>query len=42
VLLKDGKIFKVAPSIESQGAAKIIDATNKFVIPGGVETHTHL
>jgi dihydropyrimidinase len=40
--VKDGKIAFVG--LEDQGvqAAKVIDATGKLVVPGGIEPHTHL
>ncbi|KAL4441392.1 hypothetical protein ABPG74_013687 [Tetrahymena malaccensis] len=44
VQVVDGKISKIAPTgrLEPLAGSKIIDATNKFVIPGGIETHSHL
>ncbi len=38
----DGKIAKVAKSIEAPGGCKIIDAKGKLVTPGLVEGHCHL
>lgn len=40
----DGKIHKIGTSglLEPIEGSKIIDASNKFVIPGGIETHSHL
>jgi dihydropyrimidinase len=42
ILIKDGKISKLAESIEDypQGT-RIIDATGLYVMPGGVDVHTH-
>jgi 5-methylthioadenosine/S-adenosylhomocysteine deaminase len=41
VLVKDGKIVEVAPSIEAPDAA-LIDGSHKVLIPGLVNAHIHL
>jgi 5-methylthioadenosine/S-adenosylhomocysteine deaminase len=42
VLIEDGKIREVRPNIEvSAGAAAIVDASNRILIPGFVDTHSH-
>jgi dihydropyrimidinase len=41
ILVVDDKIKKIDENIEYPGA-EIIDATEKIVIPGGVDVHTHL
>jgi cytosine/adenosine deaminase-related metal-dependent hydrolase len=42
VLIEDGKIREVRPNIAVAGdAAAVIDATNRIVIPGFVDTHSH-
>jgi 5-methylthioadenosine/S-adenosylhomocysteine deaminase len=42
VLIEDGKIREVRPNIPvSADAAAVIDATNRIVIPGFVDTHSH-
>lgn len=41
VLIIDNKIAKIG-SLEEQNADKIIDATGKFVIPGGIDPHVHM
>ena len=42
VLIEDGKIREVRPNIEATtSTAAIIDASNRIVIPGFVDTHSH-
>jgi len=41
ILIENSKISKVAKNIKN-GAEKIIDATNKIIIPGLVDMHVHL
>ena len=41
VLVRDGLIVEVAPSIDAPGA-DVIDARGKLVMPGLVDTHLHL
>jgi dihydropyrimidinase len=41
VLIDDGKIKEVRPGI-SQGGAQVLDAAGMYVIPGGIDCHTHL
>lgn len=40
VLIKDGKIEQVGGTIDS--LAEIIDCKGKLIIPGGIDTHTHM
>ena len=40
VALKDGKIAKIAPSIQEE-AGRIIDAAGKIVSPGLIDYHSH-
>lgn len=42
VLIEDGTILEVGADLEVPSGAKIIDATDKFVLPGGIDTSTHL
>ncbi len=41
ILVKDGIIVEIAPNIECL-EAKIIDASDKVVLPGFIQTHVHL
>src|SRR5262249_19930296 len=42
VLIEDGKISEVRPNIAVTGdAAAVVDATNRIVIPGFIDTHHH-
>ncbi len=40
LVLRNGKIWKVAPNIKEKNE-KIIDATDKYVFPGGIDPHVH-
>ncbi len=42
ILIKDNRIFKIGKNIPENKEYKIIDATNKFVLPGFINTHTHI
>jgi cytosine/adenosine deaminase-related metal-dependent hydrolase len=42
VLIEDGKIREVRPNIAASGdASAVIDAANRIVIPGFIDTHCH-
>src|SRR5579872_1285134 len=41
VLIEDGRIKEVRPDIP-EDSATVIDAGGMYVIPGGVDVHTHL
>ncbi|WIA28115.1 hypothetical protein OEZ86_010692 [Tetradesmus obliquus] len=42
VLIKDGLTAEVAPNIKAPAGAKVIDASGSYVMPGGIDPHTHL
>ena len=42
VLVEDGVVTAVGSGIEIPSGVRVIDATNKFVIPGGIDSSTHL
>ena len=42
ILIKDNLISEISEKIDESNVNKIIDATGKIVLPGFVNTHTHL
>ena len=42
VKIKEGKITKIGNNLETEEGEKIIDAKNKVVMPGLINTHTHI
>ena len=42
ILICEDKIKKIGKDIKPQGEAKIIDATGKVVMPGFINTHSHI
>src|SRR5258708_25534267 len=42
ILIKDGKIAEVGPSVKAPKDAKIIDAAGQFVMPGIIDCHSHI
>jgi imidazolonepropionase-like amidohydrolase len=42
ILIKDGKIAEVGPSIKAPAGAKVIDAAGQFVMPGIIDCHSHI
>lgn len=41
VLIKDGVIQAVGPDLKADGAT-VVDASGRYVIPGGIDPHTHM
>jgi len=42
VYIEDGVIVAVQPSIQVADEVRILDASGKYVMPGGIDPHTHL
>ena len=42
VAISAGKIAAIGQSLPREGAPRIIDAHNQYVLPGGIDVHTHL
>ena len=42
LLLREGKIAAIGPSLTAPDDAEIVDGTGKFVTPGVIDTHSHL
>src|ERR1035438_7851889 len=42
ILIKDGKIAEVGPSVKAPKDAQIIDAAGQWVIPGIIDCHSHI
>ena len=42
VLCADGKIQEIGSNISAPNGAEIIDAAGQFVMPGGIDPHTHM
>jgi 5-methylthioadenosine/S-adenosylhomocysteine deaminase len=41
VLIEDGKIREVRPNIAVPADAVVVDASNRIVVPGFIDTHSH-
>src|SRR6201987_1204430 len=42
VAITNGKISAIGQSLPRENATRIIDAAGKYVLPGGIDVHTHL
>src|SRR5579885_1771069 len=42
VAITDGKIAALAKNLPLENASKVLDATGRLVLPGGIDVHTHL
>ncbi|KAJ3598321.1 hypothetical protein NHX12_001832, partial [Muraenolepis orangiensis] len=42
VYIENGKIAEIGPNLEVPDGVRVIDATDKLVMPGGIDTHTHM
>jgi dihydropyrimidinase len=42
VAIANGKIAAIGTDLEAQNASTILDASQKLVLPGGIDVHTHL
>ena len=42
IYIKDGKIAAVGQVVEAPPTAKVIDATGKYVMPGIIDSHSHI
>ena len=42
IAIQNGKVAAIAQNLPRENATKIIDATGKYVLPGGIDVHTHL
>ncbi len=42
VLIKDGKVSQIGKNLPAPAGYKVIDATNKFVMPGIIDAHSHI
>mgnify|MGYP000625079513 CR=1 FL=1 len=42
VLCSDGKIVSIGDNMEAPAGATVVDAGGQFVMPGGIDPHTHM
>uniref|UniRef100_A0A665UL77 Amidohydrolase-related domain-containing protein n=1 Tax=Echeneis naucrates TaxID=173247 RepID=A0A665UL77_ECHNA len=42
VYIENGKIVEVGMGLQIPAGTRVIDATDKLVMPGGIDTHTHM
>ena len=41
LLISGGKVREVGPDLSAEGAGRVINATGKYVLPGGIDSHAH-
>jgi dihydropyrimidinase len=42
VLCMDGQIVQVGGMVEAPASAQVLDASGRYVLPGGIDPHTHM
>src|SRR5690348_10228770 len=42
VALRDGKIAAIGKDLPRQNATQVLEASGRYVLPGGIDVHTHL
>src|SRR6266852_667167 len=42
VAISDGSIAAIGKDLPRQNASKVLDASGRYVLPGGIDVHTHL
>ena len=42
ILCEDGKIAAIGEDIDAPSAARVVDAGGQYVMPGGIDPHTHM
>ncbi|MGA7907792.1 MAG: dihydropyrimidinase, partial [Candidatus Sulfotelmatobacter sp.] len=42
VAITDGRIVAIGKDLPRQNTTKVLDASGKLVLPGGIDVHTHL
>jgi len=42
ILIKKEKISSIKKNIEPSEKYKVIEAKNKYILPGGIDVHTHM
>src|SRR5712671_6173380 len=42
VAIADGKVAAIGKNLPRENATKVLDASGKYVFPGGIDVHTHL
>jgi len=42
VAIENGKIVAIGTNLPTENATRLLDASNKLVLPGGIDVHTHL